>query len=140
MTATLTRQARSAPGRAGPGAASRLRHLIVVAWAAITGTAPHVLHHVGPLAGTALVAGAGGQLLFGVVGSVLMVATLLRLHRRFRTWAAPAIALAVFAGVFSVSTFVVGPRISDIGVPATEPANHDEHDHTEELVPITEGG
>ena len=34
------------------------------------GLAPHVLHHVGPLAGTALVAGAGGTALFGALDTL----------------------------------------------------------------------
>lgn len=134
MGGTRSAGTAAAPGRARPRIASRVRNLLVAAWAAVTGIAPHVLHHVGPLAGTALVAGAGGQLLFGVVGLALTVPTLLRLRRRFGTWAAPAVALAVFAGVFSVSTFVVGPRISGLQArdEATEAVDHDEHDHTEQ--------
>ena len=59
--------------------------------AAISGIAPHVLHHVGPLAGAALLAGAGGTVLFGVAGFALSIPMLLRLRRRFGTWAAPAV-------------------------------------------------
>jgi hypothetical protein len=111
--------------------AQRVWSVIVGGWAAATGIAPHVLHHVGPLAGTALVAGAGGQLLFGAIGFVATIPMLLKLHRRFGTWVAPAIALGLFAAVFSFSTFVIGPRISE----AVEPANpinateHDAHGH-----------
>jgi len=39
----------------------------------IVGLAPHVLHHIGPLVGTALVAGAGGTALFGVIGLVASI-------------------------------------------------------------------
>lgn len=85
---------------------------------ALVGLAPHVLHHVGLLAGTALVAGAGGTALFGVVGLVASVPLLVRLRRRFASWWAPAIALAVFAAMFSLSTFVIGPAISGVGDPA----------------------
>ena len=105
----------------------RVWGVIVTGWAALTGVAPHVLHHVGPLAGTALVAGAGGQVLFGVIGLVATLPMLLRLYRRFGTWVAPAIALAVFAAVFSFSTFVIGPRISGAVEPA-EPVSATEHD------------
>ena len=85
------------------------------AWAAVTGLLPHVLHHAGPLAGAALFAGVGGSLLFGALGLLVAIPFLRRMHRRFGTWRAPAIALALFAAVFSISTFVVGPRISGVG-------------------------
>jgi hypothetical protein len=101
--------------------------VIVAGWAAVTGIAPHVLHHAGPLAGTALVAGAGGQALFGAIGFIATIPMLLRLHRRFGTWVAPGLALAVFAAVFSFSTFVIGPRIAgDAG--RTDPVSATEHD------------
>ncbi len=37
---------------------------------------------------------------------------LLRLRRRFASWWAPAIGLAVFVVMFSVSAFVIGPAIN----------------------------
>jgi hypothetical protein len=80
--------------------------------AAISGIAPHVLHHVGPLAGAALLAGAGGTVLFGVAGFALSVPMLLRLRRRFGTWAAPAVASIIFTGVYLVSALVVGPALT----------------------------
>src|SRR6516165_6957943 len=79
---------------------------------AIAGRAPHVLHHIGLLAGTALVAGAGGTALFGILGLALSVPMLLRLRRRFASWWAPAIGLAVFVVMFSISAFVIGPAIN----------------------------
>jgi hypothetical protein len=85
---------------------------------AVVGVAPHVLHHVGPLVGTALVAGAGGTVLFGVVGLVASVPMLIKLHRRFSSWWAPAIALAAFTAMFLVSSFVIGPLISGSVQPA----------------------
>lgn len=90
------------------------------------------MHHVGLLAGTALVAGSGGTALFGAVGLTATTPLLLRLHRRFRTWAAPAIALGVFAVMFALSAFVLGPAISDSPAPApTAPAvDHDSHHST----------
>ena len=79
---------------------------------AVAGLAPHVLHHIGLLAGTALIAGAGGTALFGILGLALSVPMLLRLRRRFASWWAPAIGLAVFAVMFSLSAFVIGPAIN----------------------------
>lgn len=98
----------------------------------VMGIVPHVLHHVGLLAGTALVAGSGGTALFGVLGLLASIPLLLRLRRRFNTWRAPAIGLLIFAAMFSVSTFVIGPAISGSGGanPAPAPApgvNHQGH-------------
>ena len=72
----------------------------------------YVLHHVGPFAGAALLAGAGGKLLFAALGLVLSIPFLLRLHRRFHTLAVPALATATFAAIFAVSTLVVSPLIT----------------------------
>jgi hypothetical protein len=94
-------------------------------WNAVTaviatamGLAPHVLHHVGLLAGTAFVVGVGGNLLFGAVGLLLSIPLLRRLYRRFGTWKAPAAALVVFTAMFSLSAFVIGPAISGNDQPA----------------------
>ena len=80
-------------------------------FAGVLGLAPHVLHHVGPIAGAALITGVGGTLVFAVLGFLLTIPFLLRLRRRFGTWRAPAIALAVFAAMFAFSTFVLGPAL-----------------------------
>ena len=98
---------------------------------AVVGLAPHVLHHVGPLIGTALVAGTGGTALFGTLGLAASVPLLVRLRRRFASWWAPAIALAVFTAMFSLSAFVIGPTISDGGptTPGDRPAPNST-DHT----------
>jgi hypothetical protein len=79
---------------------------------AVLGLAPHVLHHVAFFAGAALVTGAGGNVLFFLVGLTFSIPMLRRLYRRFGTWAAPAIAVAVFAMMFSFSAFVLGPAIT----------------------------
>ena len=92
--------------------AARLWSGVLAAWGAFVGLVPHVLHHVGPLAGAALLAGAGGTVLFAAIGFVAAIPFLLRLYRRFGTWRAPAIAVAVFAAMFSLSSFVIGPAIS----------------------------
>jgi hypothetical protein len=111
-------------------------------WAIIAGLLPHVLHHAGPLAGAALFAGVGGSLLFGGLGLLVAIPFLRRMHRRFASWRAPAIAAGVFAALFSLSTFVVGPRIGDAGTateastpsstapaPSTAPAEAGEREH-----------
>jgi hypothetical protein len=85
------------------------------AWAAFIGLPPHVLHHAGPLAGAALFAGLGGSLLFGALGLIVSIPFLRRMYRRFGTWRAPAIALVLFAAVFSLSTLVIGPKVNDEG-------------------------
>ena len=127
---TVTKQQTPAPRRT---AGARLWSAILALWGTITGLAPHVLHHVGPLAGAAFLAGAGGQVLFAVIALVVSIPFLLRIHRRFRTWQAPAIALAVMAAMFSLSTFVIGPAIRGDDEPSPQPAieqpGPDEHGH-----------
>lgn len=63
-------------------------------------------------ADTAAAAGAPGRLRAWWSASVPL---LLRLKRRFASWWAPAIALMVFAAMFSISAFVIGPAISGGG-------------------------
>jgi hypothetical protein len=75
--AAVSVAAASAPRRRSLGA--RLWGAVVAAWAAVTGVAPHVLHHVGPLAGAALLAGFGGKAIFFVLGLVLSLPMLRRL-------------------------------------------------------------
>ena len=105
--------------------------VVTGALGAVGGLAPHVLHHVGPLVGTALVAGAGGAALFGVLGLALSVPMLLRLRRRFRSWWAPGIALAVFTAMFLVSSLVIGPLISGSDRPLIEQGVSDHVSHHE---------
>lgn len=113
---------------------SRLGAALLAAWGVVIGAAPHVLHHVGPLAGAAFLAGAGGKLVFGAVGLVLSIPFLRELYRRFQTLVAPALAVGAFIGIFTVSTLVVSPLItggSDGGkspdgqVPAGHASHHD---------------
>ena len=127
-----------APRRA-QGAAAGVRNrgrrtlgtLVTGTLGAVGGVAPHVLHHVGPLVGTALVAGAGGTALFGFLGLAASVPMLLRLRRRFGSWRAPSIALVVFAAMFLLSSLVVGPLISGGGdaTPNPESVVHDASHH-----------
>ena len=127
----------AAVGTTVRGAALRLGRrtwaAVVALWGAVIGLAPHVLHHVGPLAGAALLAGAAGTALFAAIGFVVAIPFLLRLRRRFHTWIAPAIALAVFAVMFALSSFVIGPAITGESSPASpqpgieQPSGHDQH-------------
>jgi hypothetical protein len=97
---------------------------------AVAGVAPHVLHHVAPIAGAAFFTGVTGSVLFGVLGLALTVPMLLRLRRRFGTWVAPGIALALFVVTFTFSTFVVGPAIrGDDNSTITEEQPADPHGH-----------
>lgn len=107
----------------------RMMSVIAATWGAVTGLAPHVLHHVGPLAGAALLAGAAGTVLFGAIGLVAAVPFLLRLRRRFDTWVAPAIAVVMFVVMFTVSTVVIGPRFAtdDAPPPGVTESEHLEH-------------
>lgn len=95
-----------------PQAVGRLRHVLSAAWGTVSGIAPHVLHHVGPLAGAAVLAGTGGRVLFFLLGLALASPMLVRLYRRFRTWLAPAIAVAIFVVTYTVSSLFIGPLIS----------------------------
>ena len=110
--------------------ADRIRDAATGLIGGVVGLAPHVLHHIGLLAGTALVAGSGGTALFAAIGLVASVPLLLRLRRRFGSWRAPAIGLAVFAAMFALSAFVIGPAISGAGstgspsVPAVDHTGH----------------
>lgn len=98
------------------------------------GAAPHVLHHVGPLAGAALFAGLGGTLLFGVLGLVAATPLLLKMRRRSGSWRKPAGVLALFTMLFALSSFVVAPALTgaeddtDSRPPATAPQRSDD-DH-----------
>jgi hypothetical protein len=92
-----------------------------------------VLHHVGPLAGAAILAGTGGRILFFVIGLALTTPMLIRLYHRFGTWAAPAIAVAVFVVTYTVSSLYLGPLITgETAAPVQPPSvttTTDEHGH-----------
>ncbi len=122
----MSNEAASATPAIGPGslAAGRtLGSLLSGTIAALSGIAPHVLHHVGPLAGAALLAGAGGTVLFGLAGFALSIPMLLRLRRRFGTWAAPAVASAIFTAVYLFSALVVGPALTGENAGPLSPAS-----------------
>lgn len=139
MTQSDTIPANPPPGAERPAAglavraARSLSTLLSGAVAVISGIAPHVLHHVGPLAGSALLAGAGGTALFGLAGFALSIPMLLRLRRRFGTWLAPAVASAIFTAVYLFSALVIGPAFSagsvDEEAPAFRPTPSDHAEH-----------
>lgn len=123
------------PVRTLRGRLRALWHAVLGALGLAMGLLPHVLHHIGLLAGTALVAGSGGTVLFGILGFLASIPLLVRLHRRFGNWIAPALGLLVFAVMFSLSAFVVGPAISGTGTevppgPGPEPTVDHTGDHT----------
>lgn len=111
-----------------------LHNGLSVAWGAVSGVAPHVLHHVGPLAGAALLAGATGRILFFVLGVLASTPMLVRLYRRFRSWAAPVIAVSLFALTYTVSSLYIGPLFTgsesttDPPAPSVTNTTHP-HDH-----------
>lgn len=113
-----------------PGRLRLIWNGLSAAVGAVMGLLPHVLHHVGFLAGTFLLTGVAGNLAFGAAGLALSVPFLLRLRRRFGTWRAPALALALFGAAFSLSTFVIGPAITGDGasVSTPDPAPTQDHD------------
>lgn len=129
------------PSDTGPGlATAHPRGVLATAWnaasaviGAVMGLLPHVLHHIGLLAGAALMTGVGGNLLFGTLGLLLSIPMLRRLYRHFGTWRAPAIALLLFATMFAVSAFVIGPAISgdsrqsDVPSRTPDPSEHQGH-------------
>lgn len=110
-----------------------LWHTVVGALGLVMGLLPHLLHHIGLLAGTALVAGSGGTVLFGALGLLASIPMLIRLYRRFRSWVAPVLGLVVFAAMFSLSAFVIGPAVSGSAgavVPGPEPTVEHTGGHT----------
>ena len=105
-----------------PSAPHRLRAMWearVGAIGLVMGLLPHVLHHVGFFVGTALIAGSAGTAIFGLLGLLFSLPMLMRLHKRFGTWKAPALALAIFAMMFTISTYVIGPAIRGTGTTNT---------------------
>jgi hypothetical protein len=120
----------SSSDEAGPAATdrSRLRERLRAGWAAtraalgsLLGLAPHVLHHVGILAGTALLAGVWGNLALYAVGLLLSIPMLKRLRSRFGSNLAPITGAAIFTIMFLFSAFVLGPAINPTPPAPTAP-------------------
>ncbi|HEY6031205.1 MAG TPA: hypothetical protein VIU44_11595, partial [Gaiellaceae bacterium] len=74
-----------------------------------------------------ILAGAAGRALFFAIGLVAAVPMLLRLRRRFRSWIAPAAAVALFAAMFVLSTLVVAPLLTGSEGGAKAPTGHAAH-------------
>lgn len=89
----------------------------------VAGITPHVLHHIGPIAGAAVLTGTGGSVLFGAIGFGLTVPLLLKLKKRFGTWLAPGVALTLFAIMFTISTLWIGPAIRGDGENEATPSD-----------------
>ncbi len=121
MTAT------AGPTGAVAGWPARLLAALSGVFGAIAGITPHLLHHVGPILGAAMLTGTAGNILFGAVGFVFTLPLLIRLRRRFGSWLAPALALALFAAMFTVSTLWIGPAIREVITGASETAPADPH-------------
>ena len=95
---------------------------------ALLGLVPHVMHHIGFLAGAALLTGVVGNSVLYVAGLLLSIPMLNRLRKRFGTWKAPVIGVAVFSALFALSAFVIGPAFNptDAGpAPTIEQAGTD---------------
>lgn len=112
----------------------RVRAALAAIGATVLGAAPHVLHHAGPVAGAALLAGTTGRLLFGVVGLLLAIPLLRRLHRRAGSWVAPAGVVVLMAIAFTFSSFVIGPALTSgederapRAAPEEVPPDHETH-------------
>lgn len=118
--------AKATPGPL-PGSIGRAR--LRSAWAAtraglgsLLGLVPHVMHHIGIVAGTALLAGFWGNAALYVLGLVLSIPMFKRLHRRYGSIAAPILGISIFTALFLFSTLVLGPAINGVGSAPTAPA------------------
>lgn len=89
---------------------------------ALLGLLPHVMHHIGLIAGAALLTGVGGSAALYAVGLVFSIPLLRRLKNRYRTWAAPAIGVAVFTALFALSALVIGPALTGAAPASPKPA------------------
>jgi hypothetical protein len=139
FTAPTRRSADPGPAPRPTDPVSRPRTVLAAVGAAVLGAAPHVLHHAGPLAGAALLAGARGKVLFAVIGFVAAVPMLRRLRRRAGSWRLPAAVLAAMAVMFVFSSLVIGPALTGgggggspakpeiPGVTTPSPSGHDAH-------------
>lgn len=107
---------------------------------ALLGLVPHVMHHIGILAGAALLTGVFGNTLLYAAGLLLSIPLLNRIRKRFGTWKAPAIGVGVFTAMFLLSALVIGPAINRAGTGPEPPtplpsasatasttADHNEH-------------
>jgi len=116
----MTDQSPSRGSLEGTHSPSRWRTIwasVRAAAGALLGLVPHVMHHIGILAGAALLTGVFGNSLLYAVGLLLSIPLLNRLRKRFGTWKAPAVGVAVFTATFLLSALVVGPAINRSSTP-----------------------
>ncbi|EWT07737.1 hypothetical protein N864_23510 [Intrasporangium chromatireducens Q5-1] len=85
----------------------------------VLGIVPHVMHHIGLLAGAALLTGVWGNGVLYIVGLLLSIPLLRRIHARFRTPWAPVLGVAAFTTLFALSAFIIGPALSGATAGAT---------------------
>lgn len=78
----------------------------------VTGAAPHVLHHIGLVAGASLLAGTAGTVLFGALGLLAAVPVLVTVRRRTGGWLLPGASLVLFAALFALSSLVLAPLLT----------------------------
>ena len=114
-----------------PSRLGALRDTLGAVIGAVLGLTPHVLHHLGLIAGTAFVTGVAGNAILYAVGLLLSMPMLRRLHAKFGTWLAPAIAAMTSTALFLFSAVVIGPAITgqggDQAPPAPAPSPTGEH-------------
>lgn len=81
------------------------------------GFVSRVVHQIGILAGAALLADVLGNFLLYAVALLLSIPLFNRLRRRFGTWKAPVMGVAIFTAMFLLSALVIGPAISRSSTP-----------------------
>lgn len=93
----------------------------------LLGLVPHLMHHIGLIAGAALLTGAIGSSVLYALGLILSIPLLRRLRRRFNSWKPPILGVAIFTVLFGVSTLVVGPLINPAGPQSPLPTETSDH-------------
>src|SRR5215207_10119928 len=120
---------KAAPRRSSPpgGRLRSARHDVLGPLGTV-GLGPHMLHQIGFLASTALIAGAAGAAVFGLLGLVAATSLLLRLSRQFGSCGHPPSSWRCFAAMFMASAFLIGPAISGGNMPPAEARPGDRKD------------
>jgi len=111
-----------------PTTVGRIWSTALAAWGSVVGLLPHVLLTWACSRVPRSSPERPGALCSAAIGFVAAISSLRRLHRRFGTWRAPVIALALFAAMFSLSSFVIGPAISGDDAPARPGIEQDGHE------------
>lgn len=93
----------------------------------LLGLIPHLMHHVGLIAGAALLTGVIGNSVLYALGLILSIPLLRRLRRRFNSWKPPILGVAIFTVLFSVSALVGGLLINPAGPQSPLPSETSDH-------------